>query len=229
MRRYRTCLVALCFAVFGARGAVLADDDDKQTETTATTTTTEHHDDDDVEHFKIYAGPAYVAPLGEDDITFNTTTDAIKNEQHVGWNFGVEGRFGRLIGIELDYINANQEVKFGDTTIGDSSFEPLTATLNFHVIPSEHFDLYLGPSYSYVNWGDVKLNVDGDNITGQSGELKTDSAHGWGVSLGFDIGMGEHFAFYAGLKYINVAMDFTDGGSVAVNPLVGRLGLAARF
>ncbi len=234
MRSYRTCFVALCFAFFGAGGAVLADDDPPTTTETQTTTTTttveekEHHDHD-TEHFKFYVGPAYVAPLGEEDITFSTTTDAIKNEKHVGWNFGFEGRFNRLIGLELDYVNANQEVQFGGTTIGDTTFEPLTATLNFHVIPSEHFDLYLGPSYSYVNWGDVKLNVDGSSVTGQSGELRTDSANGWGVSLGMDIGLGEHFAIMLGAKYINVGMDFTDGGTVEVNPLMAKLALAVRF
>lgn len=194
---------------------------------------THDHDSDDhhAPHFKIYAGPAYVAPMGDSDVTFGTFTDSVENEKRVGWNLGLEGRFGKLIGVELDYVNATQDVDFGGSTIGDTTFSPLTATLNFHVVNSRVFDLYLGPSYTYVNWGDIELNVSGSGITGGS-TIGTESSKGWGVSLGADFGPWKHFAFYAGLKYLNVDLEMNDGTSTQtadVNPLVARLGAAVRF
>jgi hypothetical protein len=220
MLKKRAFILALGFAVMGALGApAWADDDDNPNTVDA--------DHDHVEHFKIYGGPAYVAPMSDDTITFGTVEDTVENQQHVGWNLGFEGRFNKLLGIEIDYVNASEDVDFGGSTIGDTTFSPLTATLNFHVVPAKHFDLYLGPSYTYVNWGDIHLNASGEGIAGGS-TIGTDSAHGWGASLGMDIGW-EHVQFYAGLKYLAVDLELADGTSIENKPLVGRLGVAFKF
>ena len=179
-------------------------------------------------HFKIYGGAAYVAPMSDSDVTFGSVSDTLKTERQVGWNLGVEGRFNNWFGVELDYVNATQNIKFGGTTIGDVNFSPLTATFDIHVVHTKIVDFYLGPSYSYVNWGDIKVDASSSGITGSS-EIGTDSAHGWGVGLGIDIGLGKHFAFQGGLKYLDVSLQPQGYSSVAVNPLVGRLGVAVRF
>lgn len=184
--------------------------------------------DEEITHFKIYGGPAYVSALDEENISFGTIVDSIQTQDHIGWNLGLEGRFNHLLGIELDYVDADQDVEFGGTTIGDTTFSPLTATLNFHLIPGNHFDLYLGPSYSWVNWGDIHVNDASSGITGSS-TVATDSTSGWGVSLGFDFSPWKHFSFYAGLKYLNVDLALSNGQSASMNPLMGRLGVAARF
>jgi len=211
MPKNRTFILVVGLAVIGTFGGyVLADDD---------VIDSEHHDH--MPHFKIYAGPAYVAPLSDSDVTLGVVTDSIEEEKMVGWNLGLEGRFNDLIGLEIDYVNANQDVDFAGSTIGDTTFSPLTATLNFHVVHHEKFDLYLGPSYSYINWGDIDLD-DGSTIG-------TDSSKGWGVSLGADFSPWRHFAFYAGLKYLNVDLEMDNGQTADVNPLVARLGAAVRF
>ena len=204
MSKKRALLLTLC-AFVGAVGAasVRAEDHDYG-----------------VKHFKFYAGPAYVSPLGEEDVTIGVITDSLQAQDHVGLNVGFEGRFGKLLGIELDYVNANQDVEFAGSTIGDTTFSPLTATLNFHFVPGDHFDLYLGPSYTYVNWGDIE---------GGTSTVGTESTHGWGVSLGMDISPWEHFGFYAGLKYLNADLELNNGQTASMNPLVGRLGALFRF
>lgn len=179
-------------------------------------------------HFKVYAGPAYVAPMSDSDITLGAVSEAVKAEKHVGWNLGIEGRFNNWFGIEVDYVNADQDVTFGGSTIGDTTFSPLTATFDIHVVHTKVVDFYLGPSYSYVNWGDIHLNVDGSNINGGS-TIGTESSHNWGVSLGLDIGFGKHFAFETGLKYLNVDLTMNNGQTADVKPLVARLGLAGRW
>lgn len=179
-------------------------------------------------HVKIYGGPAYVAPLSDSNVTFGTVTDAVKAEQHVGWNFGIEGRPTKLIGIEIDYVRANQDVQFGGQTIGDTDFSPLTATLNFHIVPTKYVDLYLGPSYSYVDWGDIRLNQTGQGLISTNG-LGTESDSAWGAALGLDIGLGKHVAITGGIRYIDTNLGVEGGPKLSVDPLVGRLGVAVRF
>jgi outer membrane protein W len=216
MRTKRTLVLAVGLALVGAFSA------------SARAEETVEADHGFTPHFKLYAGPAYVASMSDSDITLGTVSDSVKAEKQVGWNLGFEGRFNKLLGIEIDYVNADQDVSFGGSTIGDATFSPLTATLNFHIVPLKHFDLYLGPSYSYVNWGDIHLNANGGTITGGS-TIGTASAHNWGVSLGFDVAPWKHFAFYAGLKYLNVDLEMDNGQTADVKPLVARLGAAIRF
>lgn len=179
-------------------------------------------------YIKLYGGAAYVAPLSESDITFESVSDAVQAQQQVGWNFGFEGRFNDWFGLEIDYVNATQDVDFGGMDIGSTDFSPLTATLNIHVVHTTLVDFYLGPSYSYVSWGDIELNQEGQGLFSTTG-LGTDSQNAWGVSLGLDIGLGKHFAFTGGLRYIDTDLELANGPSIAVNPLVGRLGIALRF
>ena len=179
-------------------------------------------------HFKMYAGAGYVAPLSDGSTSLQSVYDNVKLEKQVGWNFGIEGRWGKLMGVEIDYMQAKQDVDFGGTVIGTTNFSPLTATLNFHVVHTTVVDFYVGPSYSYVNWGKVKLNSDGQAFFSTDG-LETDSSHGWGAGLGLDIGIGKHFVFTGGLRYLNVALQPSSGGSSDVNPLVARLGVGLRF
>lgn len=179
-------------------------------------------------HFKIYAGPAYVAPMGDSSVTFGTVTDAVEAQKKVGWNLGVELRWSEMMGLELDYVNATQDVDFGGTTIGEADFSPMTVTLNFHLVHTEVIDFYVGPSYSFINWGEIHLNANGGSITGSS-DIGTDSTRGWGASLGLDVGLGQHFALTGGLRYLNADLELENGPSVKVNPLVARLGVALRF
>lgn len=197
--------------------------------TPAPAATSDADDHDDIWHFKVYGGPAYVAPLNDSDVSFETVTDSIAAQDHVGWNLGVEGRFARLLGIELDYVNASQEVEFGGTTIGETDFSPLTLTANFHLIPSKHFDFYVGPSFTWVNWGDIELDANGSDVVGDSFNAGIDSETGWGISTGIDFGFGEHFAIGAGLKWLDVGMVLSDGQKIDVEPLVARLTAAFRF
>jgi outer membrane protein W len=218
--------VLFAFLAVGAFAAlpVRADDVDVAVHTDADT---DHHDDDDFSHFKIYGGPAYVAPMGDGPISLDTLEDNMEAQSHVGWNLGFEWHFIRLLGVEVDYVNANQDVDFGGVTIGDTDFSPLTATLNFHLVATEHFDFYLGPSYSWVNWGDVELNEEGEGLLSTNG-LAADSDTAWGVGLGFDAGW-EHFKFTAGARYINTSLVLPGEGEVEVNPIVVRLGVAFTF
>ena len=228
MSMSRVLLVAGCSIAVAVGSAAYAQETPPTTTTTTTTTTTDP-DTDDIWHFKVYGGPAYVAPLNDSNVSFDAVSDSIKAQDHVGWNLGVEGRFNRLIGIELDYVNASQEVEFGGTTIGETDFSPLTLTANFHLIPSEHFDFYIGPSFTWVNWGDIELDANGSDVVGDDFNAGVDSETGFGATIGIDFGFGKNFAIGAGLKWLNVGMVLSDGQEIDVEPLVARLTAAFRF
>lgn len=179
-------------------------------------------------NFKVYGGMGYVSPMGDSDVTFGSVTDSVEAEKRAGWDAGFEFR-GKLVGLEFDYMKTTHDVDFGGATIGETDFTPLTATLNFHLVHTNAVDFYLGPSYAYVNWGDVSLNGFGQSTTGSSSDVGTDSDHGWGASLGLDFGFGPHFAITGGLRYLNVDLKLDNNPAVSVNPLVARLGVALRF
>jgi outer membrane protein W len=166
--------------------------------------------------------------MSDSDITLGSLTESVEAQEQVGWNLGIEGRFNKWLGLEIDYVNANQDVSFGGSTIGDTTFSPLTATFDIHVVHTKVVDFYLGPSYSYVNWGDIHLNAAGGGISGSS-EIGTESSSAWGASLGLDIGFGKHFAIQAGLKYLDVDLELSNGQAAGVDPLMARLGVAFRF
>jgi outer membrane protein W len=205
MRNIRTCILGVGLAVAASASARAQDT-----------------------HFKFYGGPAYVAPMSDSDVTLGAIDDTLKSEQQVGWNLGFEGRFTPWIGLEFDYNHADQDVSFGGSTIGNTTFAPLTGTFNIHPVHTKVVDFYFGPSYSYVNWGEIHLNTNGGAINGSS-TIGTDSAHGWGASLGLDIGLGKHFAICGGLKYLDVDLEMNNGQTADVKPLLARLDFAVRF
>jgi outer membrane protein W len=179
-------------------------------------------------HVKIFAAASYVSPLSEENVTVGSVTDSVKNANALGWDFGIEGRFTKWIGLEVDYIHANQDVKFNGQTIGSTTLAPLSATFDIHVVHSKIVDFYLGPTYSYVNWGDIKLNGSGSGLYG-SNNLGTDSENAWGVSLGLDIGLGKHVAIVTGIRYLQLDLTPQGGQSAKVDPLFTRLGIGFRF
>ena len=177
--------------------------------------------------FKVFGAAAYVSPLSSEDVTLGSVTDSIEAASQTGWDLGFEWRISKLLGLEFDYVNATQDVEFGGTTIGETDLQPLSATLNFHLIHTEVIDFYVGPTFSYVNWGNIDLNQAGQDATGALG-VPTDSETAYGASVGLDIGLGKNFAIVGGVRFLKLDLA-TDENSVAVDPLISRVGVAFRF
>jgi outer membrane protein W len=172
--------------------------------------------------FKIFGAVSYVAPTSESDVSISSVTDSLKASSEAGWDVGFEWRWGKLFGLEVDYLKVTQDVDFGGTKLGDLDFTPLSGTLNFHLIHSKYFDLYFGPTYSYVNWGTLHLE-DGSSVD-------TKSENAWGASLGLDIGLGKTFAVIGGVRYLQLDLSDTQSSeSASVDPLLSRIGVAFRF
>jgi outer membrane protein W len=171
--------------------------------------------------FKLYAMAAYVSPLSETEQNVGGVTQAIKASQEFGFNFGAEFRASPLLGIELDYLYAKHEVEGSSAgVLGETTFQPISATLNFH-LPAGMLDVYGGPTLAYVNWGDLEIP--------SSPTVEIDPETAFGLSVGADIGMAPAFAITGGLRWLSLKAQPQGGGSVDVNPLFARIGLAAKF
>lgn len=177
---------------------------------------------------KVFGGAAYVSPLSDQNVTFGDVTDSVQAANQTGWDVGFEWRMSKLLGLEVDYLNATNDVQFGSATIGEANLQPLSATLNFHLIHTQLIDFYVGPTFSYVNWGNIDLNAAGQDLTGELG-VPTDSETAYGASVGIDIGLGKSLAIVGGVRYLKLDLTPTDGESVGVDPLISRIGIAFRF
>jgi opacity protein-like surface antigen len=175
--------------------------------------------------FKLYAMLAYVAPLSETDQNVQGVTDAVKASDEFGFSFGGEYRASSLIGIEVDYLYAKQDVEANTAgVIGETTFQPISATLNLH-FPLGTLDVYGGPTAAYVNWGDLEFapSQDQENVS-------IDPEFAFGISAGVDFNLGPQLAVTGGLRWLNVQAQ-PDGADDAldVNPLFARAGLAIRL
>lgn len=170
---------------------------------------------------KFFVAASYVSPLSDSDQSFDGVVDSLEATEELGWEVGVAGRFNPLVGFELSYLNATQEVDFGGNPIGEVDFEPISLTLEFHLIPTSALDLWVGPTVSWVRWGDLRIEG-GDVIKGG-----TDAAYG--ATVGLDLGLSEHLAITGAVRYLNADADLEGFESAAVDPLFARLGLAIRY
>src|SRR5262245_48688033 len=171
--------------------------------------------------FKVFGGASYVSPLGEDDVTFGSITDSVEASDELGWTVGLEARVNQILGFEFDYVNATNDIEFGGDVIGEVEMQPLSATLNFHLIPTSIVDLYIGPTASYFIFDDVEID--------SGGTLETDDEFAYGASLGLEIGLGQTFAILGGVRWLKVDLAPEGAEEVAVDPLFSRLGVALRF
>ena len=170
---------------------------------------------------KLFAAISYVSPLSESDQDFGGVVDSLEATEELGYEFGMAGRWSELVGFELSYVNATQDVEFAGGTIGEIDFEPIAFTLEFHLVPSSFVDLWVGPTVAWVRWGDLELE-DGT-------EIETDAEEAFGATVGMDIALGRRLALTAAVRYLDADADLEGFQALDVDPLFARLGLAARF
>ena len=167
--------------------------------------------------FKLFVGGAYVQPLNDTNIT-GANVEA-SNEFAI--ELGGEWRMGNRLGFEIAYLDVEQDIEVNGSRIGDIDMKPWDFTLNFHLVDGDTFNWFIGPTLSYVDWGDV--NFQGGGSGG------TDSETTWGVSTGILFGLGDTFGLEVGLRYIDSSVETTQGPDISVDPLFARVGISFRF
>jgi hypothetical protein len=171
--------------------------------------------------FKIFLTVDWVSPLGNDDISFGSVQDAVQGSDDFGYEAGFEARLNKVIGIEGSFLAGSNDFELEDngTDLGSLDQRAITAALNFHIIPTKHFDLWLAPVASWYSFGELDNIPDGDSINDE---------WGYGAQVGFDIGFTKTFAITGGVRYVKLDIS-TDSNTVAFDPVIARAGLAFRF
>ena len=168
----------------------------------------------DTKH-KVYVFLAQVMPMS--DTSFGRTTVEVQDE--MGFGLGYEFRLNKLMGLDFDYMTATHDVEADGQKCCEIDFNPLSASLNFHLINTKLIDFYVAPTLSYVMWGDLETDF---------GDADVDKELTFGASVGIDVG-NEKFAFVGGLRYL--MLDATDeyDEEISVDPLIFRAGFAFKF
>jgi outer membrane protein W len=168
--------------------------------------------------FKIFGGLAYVTPMADseiDDVKFET-------DNALGYEFGAEWKPLNRLGFELALVDVSNDVEADGTKVGDIGMQPVFITANFHIINSDRFAWYAGPTVAFISWDDFESDF--------GGSTAIEDETTFGVSTGIDLGLGEHLAIIGGLRWIDSGAEDSDTGeTVDVNPLFARVALAWRF
>lgn len=154
----------------------------------------------------------------------------------LGVSIAVEYRLSDLVGLELGVAYAKSP-DIDDNTNGNNdeigegpSFMPILAGVNFHLVDSNSFDVYIGPRVAFVNFGDFDLNIDGQNTA-----FDVADEFAWGATAGLNYRFGEsRWSIVVEATYLDVDMEITNTNTneVSVNsfdPLMVNLGASYRF
>src|SRR5204863_7972804 len=58
---------------------------------------------------KIFLTVDWVSPLGDDNITVGSVTDAVKGSDDFGYEIGLEGRVNKVLGIEGSFLAGSHD------------------------------------------------------------------------------------------------------------------------
>ena len=171
--------------------------------------------------FKIFGGLAYVTPMADseiDDVSFEA-------DNELGYEIGAEWKPLNRLGFEVALVDVTNDVNANGIKVGEIGMQPWFITANFHIINSDRFAWYAGPTVAFVNWDDFEVD---EAFGGGSSSIESETT--FGLSTGIDLGLGEHLAIIGGLRWIDSGAEESDSGeTVDVNPLFARVALAWRF
>ena len=168
--------------------------------------------------FRIFAGVAYMIPISDGDFSGVSTEAA----DELGWEFGAEWKFSKLLGAELCYMKVNPDIESLGTTVGNIDLEPISASLNFHIVRTTLLTWWVAPTVSYANWGSF------EPVSGAT--VATDSEWAYGASTGVNVSLVKLFALNVSVRWLKLDVTSTaTGDSLDVDPFFVNLGIAARF
>lgn len=162
-------------------------------------------------------------------------TEAGSNTQF-GQGIAVEYRLNHLIGFELGASTAKTpDIEGSDNgnkfDFGDGPrFSPISLGVNFHLLDSNRFDVFVGPRIAFVKFGGFELESNG-----QRSSYEVDDEIAWGATAGMAYHFGNSgWSLIGELTYLNVDMDVTERGSgqtttVSLDPITLGIGAAYRF
>lgn len=167
-----------------------------------------------------------------------------------GLSVSGEYQVSDLLGVDLGVMRAVPDilVRSEDRALGLSvsatdgmTMTPLSIGLNFHLTPSQRYDLYLGPYLAYVLYSDLEWRVNETIDVGgvpvvidETLRMSVANDLAYGAVAGADIPLGANgWYFSAALKYMATELDATssegDSENLSLDPLIVTLGVRYSF
>lgn len=125
-----------------------------------------------------------------------------------------------------------------DAQAGETKHLPPTLTLQWYPRGGKSgWQPYVGIGVNYTIFFDEEAHGDLEGIVGKA-DLDLDDSFGLSASAGVDIPFGEHWAFNAGVWYIDIdttatvkapEIDYKDSFDVDIDPWVYNIGIAYKF
>lgn len=136
--------------------------------------------------------------------------------------------------VSAELIAATSQHHLSHTAAGDLGrawILPPTLTIQYHPLPQERFNPYVGAGLNYsVFYGEESAH--GNNVTG----LDVDGGIGYALQAGFDYWIGEHWGVNVDVKklYLNIDADMRVGGApvtadIDLDPWIVGTGVSYRF
>lgn len=195
------------------------------------------------------SGPVFgSADLGDGTTLAFEGTLTLEPQPEAALFFAYERRLSGLLGVEVGAWNAKHDVdgRLAGTywlldsgsgmlietgpldfteKYGDVSVMPFTVGLNFHLTRESRVDLYAGPFFSYVFYGDFE-------VAGESLGVEDDVT--WGGVVGLDVPIGEGGWLLTGaVRYLDTEATPENselgGDPIDVTPWVAQLSAGVRF
>lgn len=164
----------------------------------------------------------YIGPTADSTIDLEKT----KAESTVDYGIAYKHKFleSNRLSLGVNLLFAQHDVKVSGTKIGTIDNMPILLDLNWHFLAKKN--LYVGVTAGYAMWGDFKPEGGGESVSVKKNVV-------YGLNLGWDILLGEHWAIPINVRYLGQKVE-TDQANVQnetvnVNPIVANVGVSYRF
>lgn len=177
---------------------------------------------------------------------------AISVDADDAWGLGISGEYqvSDLLGVDLGILRTVPDVRIqvDEALLGLSigatdglTMTPLSIGLNFHLTPSQRYDLYLGPYLAYVLYSDLEWRVNETVDVGGVPVVIDDTLRmsvandlAYGAVVGADVPLGpEGWYFSSTLRYLATELDATepegDSETLSFDPLMIAVGVRYSF
>jgi outer membrane protein W len=178
-----------------------------------------------------------VDPHGDNN--FGTQVRSLDFDSANGYGAAVNVFWGNHLSTEFAAYVADSDVRVrpvggGNDINGDLEIIPITATLQYHLMPEGRFDPYIGGGVAYVLFDNVDNTSDLNDVFVGDIDFKDD--YGFVANAGLSIDLTSKLALNVEGKYVPVDSaatahlpSGTEKVDISVNPLIFSAGLQFQF
>ncbi len=190
--------------------------------------------------FDLTAYAAWVDTSSEGTFDDTTADDVDVNfDGTLGYGVGANIFFGNRLSTEFAIVRVNSDVGFrrraaGPVASTEAEIMPITAVLQFHLLPNARIDPYIGAGAAYVLIDDVDAPDELGNIDFES--LDFDDDVGLALNAGVGIRLTNNLGLTIDAKYVPLESSATAVRTTGdeevrfdMNPVIFSAGLSLRF